>query len=201
MMKSRLLAALALPLAMGIGACSDAPTAPGEVSLSNHGGPPAQPPGRRQGSGLVLDVVGDVTLPLGLGGELLTVQQAVITNIALVEQTVGGIVGLRATGTLTGTTVDLVSGLVTVETVPFVADLNVTSSGPGQCGLVNLSLSNLDLGALGLVDVTVPATVDVKGSGAVGVLLCNLGAIVGGLAGGLSGGGAGGIVNAINNQI
>jgi hypothetical protein len=86
---------------------------------------------------------------------------------------------------------------VTLDAAPFTADLIVTSSGPGQCSAITLNLSNIEVDALGVVAATVPASVDVKSSGAVGSLLCNLGSLVGGLVGG----GAGGLVNAINNQI
>lgn len=43
---------------------------------------------------------------------------------------------------------------------------------------------------------TVPANVDVKSSGALGSLLCNLGQALAGLSGGTQG-----LVNAVNNQI
>jgi hypothetical protein len=193
MRNAHVLTALALPLALALGACGDAPTAPGltpgdESSFARGNRPP--------GSGLDVDIVGTVTLPV-VGGATVTITDALITNIALVESTVGGIFGLEVQGTLTGTRLDAVGGLVSFEAVPFTADLAVTSSGPGQCSLVMLNLTDLDASVLGLVDVTVPATFDVKGSGAVGSLLCNLGSIVGGLLGG----GAGGLVNAINNQI
>jgi hypothetical protein len=193
MRHARVLTALALPLTLALGACGEAPTAPqlspgAEANFARGNRPP--------GSGLDVDIVGNATFPV-VGDVTVTITDALITNIALVESTVGGIFGLEVQGTLSGTTFDLVSGLVRFEAVPFTADLAVTSSGPGQCSLVMLSLTDLDASALGLVDVTVPATVDVKGSGAVGSLLCNLGSLVGGLAGG----GARGLVNAINNQI
>jgi len=197
MTSSRLLTALTLPLALALGACSEAPLsaglAPSGEATMNH-------QGRPHGTGLVADVVGEVTLPL-VGGNQFIVDQAVITNIALVENAVGQIVGLQATGTLSGTIVEAAGGLVAVEAQPFTAALDVTSSGPGQCSAVTLDLSSINLGALGLVEATVPVAVDVKSSGAVGSLLCNLGRILGGLAGGLTGGAAGGLVNAINNQI
>lgn len=193
MRNARVLTALALPLTLALGACGEPPTAPGltpggQASLARGNRPP--------GSGIDVDVVGAVGLPLVGGGDI-TITDAVITNIELVESTVGGIAGLEVSGTLTGTAVNAAGDLVTLEVAPFTADLVVTSSGPGQCSVVTLNLSNIEVHALGLVDATVPATFDVKGSGAVGSLLCNLGSLVGGLAGG----GAGGLVNAINNQI
>ena len=190
---ARNLTAFALPLTLALGACGESPTAPGltpvgEASFARGNRPP--------GSGLDVDIVGTATFPV-VGGASVTITDAVITNIALVESTVGAIAGLEVAGTLTGTRTDVLGGTVSFEAVPFTADLAVTSSGPGQCSAVMLDLTDLDASALGLVDVTVPATVDVKGSGAVGSLLCNLGSLLGSL----TGGGVGGLVNAINNQI
>ena len=189
--------ALALPLALALGACSEAPVAPdaaapGRVLLQKN----------QKGTGLAVNVVPRVGLPLSLGGSV-TIDQAVITNFALPEHVVGPIVGLEVTGTLTGTAVDVLGkpGLVGLDAQPFTAVLTVTSSGPGQCGLAKLDLTNLDLGALGIITVDVPATVDVKGSGAVGVLLCNLGQALAGIGSALGGNSVQGLVNAINNQI
>jgi hypothetical protein len=195
LMKSRL-ALLALPLALGFGACTETPmapraAAPGSVVLQ-------QVP---KGTGLALDIVPNVTLPLGLGGSI-TIDQAVITNFALIENTVGQIVGLQVTGTLSGTAVDVLGNLIGVNAQPFTADLNVTSSGPGQCNLVTLDLSSLNVNVLGLVTGTVPVNITGKGSGAVGSLLCNLGQALSAIGSGLGGGsGAQGLVNALNNQI
>jgi len=154
-----------------------------------------------KGTGLSLDIVPNVTLPLGLGGSV-TIDQAIITNFALVENTVGEIVGLQVTGDLSGTAVNVLGNTIGVNAQQFIANLAVTSSGPGQCSVVTLNLSNLNLSVLGLVAGQLPATVSVKGSGAVGSLLCNLGSLLSGLTSGLSGSsGAQGIVNALNNQI
>jgi hypothetical protein len=186
---------LALPLGLVV-ACGEAPNAPrsvqpGSVLLQ-------QAP---KGTGLAVDIVPNVTLPLGLGGAV-TIDQAVITNFALVENTVGQIVGLRVTGDLSGTAVDAVGKLIGVDAQPFTANLSVTSSGPGQCNLVALSLSSLNLDALGLVTGTLPINITGKGSGAVGSLLCNLGQALAGIGSALGGGsGAQGLVNALNNQI
>jgi hypothetical protein len=140
-------------------------------------------------------------LPLGLGGSV-TIDQTVISNFALVENTVGQIVGLQVTGTLSGTALDVLGNTVGVKADPFTADVAVTSSGPGQCSIATLNLSGLDLNALGLVTGHLPVNVDVKGSGAVGSLLCNLGNLLSGLlSGGTGSPGAQGVVRAINNQI
>ena len=189
-------ALLALPLGL-IVACGEGPVAPRTVqpgSVSRQQAPP-------KGTGIAVDIVPNVTLPLGLGGSI-TIDQAVITNFALVENTVGQIVGLQVTGDLSGTAVNAVGGLVGVNAQPFTANVSVTSSGPGQCNLVTLALSNLNLNVLGLVTGTLPVNVTGKGSGAVGSLLCNLGQALSGIGSALGGGtGAQGLVNALNNQI
>jgi hypothetical protein len=154
-----------------------------------------------KGTGISVDLVPHVTLPLGLGGSI-TINQVVITNFALVENTVGQIVGLQVTGDLSGTAINAVGGLVGVNAQPFIATASVTSSGPGQCTLATINLSNLNLNVLGLVTGTVPVNVTAKGSGAVGSLLCNLGQALAGIGSALGGGsGAQGLVNALNNQI
>ena len=189
MKNARLLTALVLPLALALGACGESPAAPqstpgGEASFARGNRPP--------GSGLDVDIVGAIGLPL-IGGGTVTITDAVIANIEVVEGVAGTIIGLEVSGTLTGTAVNAIGQAVTLTAAPFTADLVVTSSGPGQCGLVTLDLTDIELNALGIVDATVPATFEVKGSGAVGSLLCALGSIVGG--------GVGGLVNAINNLI
>jgi hypothetical protein len=186
-------------LAFGASACADM------VSSPRTAAPTATAASFQQsvpkGTGLSLDIVPNVTLPLGLGGSV-TIDQAIITNFALVENTVGEIVGLQVTGDLSGAAVNVLGNTIGVNAQPFIANLAVTSSGPGQCSVVTLNLSNLNLSVLGLVTGQLPATVSVKGSGAVGSLLCNLGSLLSGLTSGLTGSsGAQGIVNAINNQI
>ena len=177
-------------------ACSENPTAPS---------PHLVPGPTRQadigGTGLKVDIVPTVTLPLGLGGTI-TINQAVVTNFALVENTVGQIIGLDVTGTLSGTAVDALGGIVGVDVNPFTAEASITSSGPGQCNLVTLDLSSLNVDVLGLVTGTLPLNVTVQGSGAVGSLLCDLASALSGLAsGGTASPNAQSIVNALNSQI
>jgi hypothetical protein len=98
--------------------------------------------------------------------------------------------------------VDVLGGIVGVNADPFTAEASITSSGPGQCSLVTLDLSSLNLNVLGLVTGTLPLNVAVKGSGAVGSLLCNLSGALSGLASGGTGSpSAQSIVNALNGQI
>jgi hypothetical protein len=189
-------ALLVVPLGLVV-ACSEAPVAPRTVQPASVLLQQAPP----KGTGIAVDIVPNVTLPLGLGGSV-TIDQAVISNFALVENTVGQIVGLQVTGDLSGTAINAVGGLVGVNAQPFTANVSVTSSGPGQCDLVTLTLSNLNLSVLGLVTGTLPVNVTGKGSGAVGSLLCNLGQALSGIGSVLGGGsGAQGLVNALNNQI
>jgi len=189
-------ALLVVPLGLVV-ACSEAPVAPRTVqpgSVLLQQAPP-------KGTGIAVDIVPNVTLPLGLGGSV-TIDQAVISNFALVENTVGQIVGLQVTGDLSGTAVNALGGVVGVNAQPFTANVSVTSSGPGQCDLVTLALSNLNLNVLGLVTGTLPVNITGKGSGAVGSLLCNLGQALSGIGSAIGGGGgAQGLVNALNNQI
>lgn len=177
------------------GACSsENPTAPSHRAVPT---PSMQGIG---GTGIKVDLVDTVRLPLGLGGTI-NIGQAVITNFSLVENTVGQIVGLDVTGTLSGTVVNA-AGIVGMNANPFTAEASITSSGPGQCNLVSLDLSNVNVDVLGLVTGTVPLNITAKGSGAVGSLLCNLGSLLSGLTSGLTGSpGAQGVVNALNGRI
>jgi hypothetical protein len=184
----------ALAVVLGLGACGDDVVSPDAAG----GERPALQ--RREGTGLVLTSITGLALPLiGQLGEVV-IDQAVITNFALVETVVGGIVGLEAEGVL-----QLTGGVLGTDVVreDFNTVVSVTSSGPGQCDLITIDLGPIGIDALGLVTVDVPAaSLTGRGSGAVGSLLCNLGNLLSGLLGG--GGaipGAQGIVNALNRQI
>ena len=186
MKHARVLTAFALPLTLALGACGEAPTAPGlrpDVDASfSHGGPH----GRPQGSGLTLNSLTGATVLFADLGDVI-IDQVVITNLTLVENAAGQIIGLEATGTVSGV-VDATGAEITED---FTSTVNITSSGPGKCDLLTVDLGGLNIDALGLVTADVPAAeVSSRGSGAVGSLV-----------GGLIGGGAGGLVNAINNQI
>jgi hypothetical protein len=150
------------------------------------------------GSGLVLDSLTGVSLPLlGDLGDIV-IDQAVLTDLRLVEDLVGQIVGLEVTGTLTGT---LTATGVDVVDEQFTSTLAITSSGPGQCEVVGLQLGPLTFDALGLVAIDVPeAELTGRASGAVGSLLCNLGSLLNGLLGGVTQG-VQGLVNAVNRVI
>ena len=119
-----------------------------------------------------------LSLPLiGRVGSV-TVDQAVITNVALIENTVGAIVGLQVDGVLQLTGGVLGSDVVTED---FTTTARVTGSGPGQCDVVTIDLGGIGVDALGLASVDLPAaSVDAKASGAVGSLHCSLGSLLSG---------------------
>jgi hypothetical protein len=154
--------------------------------------------GRPRGSGLVIDNLTGISLPLvGDVGDII-IDQAVITELTLVEDVVGQIIGLEVTGTLTGT---LSATGVPIVDEQFTSTLAITSSGPGQCEVVVVDLGPITLDQLGLVTVDVPeADVTAKGTGAVGSLLCNLARALAGVIGGATRG-VQGIVNALNRII
>ncbi len=182
-------AVLIVLAAIGTGACSDVPTAPDPTATT-------ATQRARPGTGLVLDNFTTVTVPVlnvPLGD--LVIQQAIITDLKLVEDIVSGVIGLEAEGV-----VELTGGVLgtTVLTQDFTTTLGITSSGPGQCDLVSVDLGTIDVTLLHpLAEVDVPAaSVTGRGSGAVGSLLCNLGALLS-----APGAAIGGIVNALNNLI
>lgn len=178
-------AALVLPMAVGL-ACTDQPAAPRAAPGSIR----AQ---KVNGTGLVLNSVTGLSLPLiGSLGDV-TINQAEITNFAVVENTVGQIVGLQADGVL-----QLTGGVLGSQVISenFNTTASVTSSGPGQCNLITIDLGQISVDAL-LASVDVPAaTLSAKGSGAVGSLLCNLGQALQGLTSAVPT-----LVNSINSQI
>src|SRR5438876_5479679 len=185
-----------LAVAMSVGCTQDRVTTPVTADQAKVEQGSARQQAAPPGSGLVLNSLTGVTVPLINQGGTVNINQAVIANFALVENTVGQIVGLEATGVL-----QLAGGVLgtNVLTQNFDTTVSVTSSGPGQCDLITIDLSGINLSAplLG-ASVNVPAaTLTARGSGAVGSLLCNLGAALSGL----TGGGAAGLVNAINNLI
>lgn len=159
------LAALVLPVLAGF-ACAEQPTAP---AVSHNPTIMAQ---KVKGTGLILNSVTGLSLPLiGKLGDV-TINQAEITNFAIIENTVGQIVGLQADGVLQLTGGVLGTNVVTQD---FSTTVAVTSSSSGQCGVVTLDLAPININAL-VAQVDLPAaTVDAKSSGAVGPLLCNLG--------------------------
>lgn len=90
----------------------------------------------------------------------------------------GTIVGLEAEGIL-----QLSGGVLGTETVTedFHTIVGIASTGFGRCDLVSVDLGPIDIDALDpVLTVDVPTTdVTVRGSGAVGSLLCNLGQLLG----------------------
>jgi len=179
-------AALALPLALGV-ACVHEPASPDASAVS---APMMQP---RRGSGLILQSVTGLNLPLiGQLGDVV-IDQVELTNFVLVEDVVGQIVGVQVEGVLQLTGGVLGSDVVTED---FLTTVQVASSGPGQCDIVTLDLGPIDINTL-VAQVDVPAaTVTGRGSGAVGSLLCALGQVLNPVTSGVRG-----IVQALNNLI
>jgi len=163
--------AIAAALALGLGACADAPVAPNAST---------RPTGielqaaKVAGTGLVLDNVTGLQLPLiGQVGDVV-INQVNVTRLVLVEDVVGNIVGLQAEGVLKLTGGVLGTDVITED---FLTQVHVASSGPGQCDVVSIDLGPIALDLpLGLVAVDIPAAqVTPRASGALGPLLCNLG--------------------------
>ena len=192
-MQRKLCTAIAVAVALGAGACTDAPTAP-QARLH----PPsasAQKPER--GTGLVLQSLTGLTLPLiGTLGDI-TIDQVNITHLVIVEDVVGNIVGLQAEGVIQGVAVGVFGTQVVSE--DFLTEVHVASSGPGQCKVLTVDLGPVALDALGTaVSVEVPqADVTPRASGALGPLLCGLGQALQPLVGGVTAA-VRGLVTAIN---
>jgi hypothetical protein len=135
---------VSLAVALGVGACGG--EAPSDKSMGASSSTQAA-----KGTGLSLDSVTGLSLPLiGKLGDV-TINQAVITNFALIENTVGQIVGLQVDGVL-----QLTGGVLgtNVVTENFTTTASVTSSGPGQCNLVGSLLCNLGSALSGLLGGT-----------------------------------------------
>jgi hypothetical protein len=154
--------------------------------------------GRPDGTGIVLNSITGISLPLVGEVGTIIIDQVVVTDLALVRDLAGQIVGLEAAGTLTGT---LSATGMTLVDEQFTSTVAITSSGPGQCEFVGIDLGRLTLDGLGLVTVDAPeAALTGRGSGAVGSLLCNVGNLLSGPTG-LVTRGVQGLVNAINRVI
>ena len=191
-------AGLALILAIGLSACSDAPAGPPAAARPGIPDVP-QLAKAADGSGIVLDNLTGVSLPLiGRVGNVV-IDQAIITELIVVEDLLGNIIGVEAEGVLRLTGGVLGSEIVTED---FTTRAQVLSSGQGQCDVVNIDLAPVALDALGrTVAVDVPQTsITPRASGAVGPLLCALGSLLNAPIGQVTSG-VRGIVNAINRII
>jgi hypothetical protein len=159
----------AVCLVLTLGACADQPSAPEAPAIRPQA--QVQP---QEGTGIILESLTGLSLPLI--GQLGTVviDEAVITNLVLVEDVVGNIVGVEAEGVITFTGGVLGTDVITED---FATLLQVTSGGLGQCNVLSVDIGPLALDALGgLVSVDVPEAVVNTGSGGLlGQLLCALG--------------------------
>src|SRR5437762_14386003 len=89
----------ALTIALALVACSETPVGPGTTSISALQSSPAFAKSV-SGSGLVLDNVTGLSLPLiGHLGDV-TINQAVITQLGVVQDLAGNFIGMDATGAL-----------------------------------------------------------------------------------------------------
>ena len=128
-----------------------------------------------QGTGIILDSLTGLTVPIiGLPLGDVVVDQAILTNLILVEDVVGNIVGLQAEGVLQLTGGVLGTNVITED---FRTEVRVASSGFGQCEVITIDLAPITLDVLGgVASVDLPeASVGAQGSGALGPLLCALG--------------------------
>jgi hypothetical protein len=186
---------IALTTALALSACSETPVGPGTTSAPALGSGPAFAKSVT-GTGLVLDNVTGLSLPLiGQVGNV-TINQAVITQLGVVQDVAGNIIGVDANGVL-----QLTGGVLGTDvlTQNFSTDALILSSGKGQCDVLTVDLAPITLDALGgAVSVDVPqAAVTPRASGAVGPLLCNLGSLLNAPVGQVTSA-VRGIVNAIN---
>lgn len=180
-------AVIVAPLVFGL-ACAEQPASPDASAVTT--APMMQ---RREGTGLILQSVTGIGLPLiGQLGDVV-IEQAELTNFAIVENVVGQIVGVEVEGVL-----QLTGGVLGTDVVSenFLTTVQVTSAGFGQCDIVTLDLGPIDINAL-VARVDIPAaTVTARGSGAVGNLLCVLGRLLNPVTNGVRG-----VVQALNNLI
>jgi hypothetical protein len=189
---------IALTIALALSACSETPVGPGTTSASALASGPAFAKSVT-GTGLVLDNVTGLSLPLiGHVGDV-TINQAVITQLVVVQDLAGNIIGVDAQGVL-----QLTGGVLGTDVVTqnFTTDALILSSGQGQCDVLTINLGPITLDALGSnVSVDVPqASVTPRASGALGPLLCNLGSFLNAPVGQITSA-VRGIVNAINRII
>ncbi len=149
----RSVAALVLPLTFGIGACAEHPVAP-EAAVTPHDVVSLQQKGHVEGTGLVLESITGLTVPL-LGVDLgdVVINQAVVKEFGLVENALGQIVGLEVTGVLQLTGGVLGSDVVTED---FTTGVGVVSSGRGQCDIVTLDLAPIQVDVLGRTALPYP---------------------------------------------
>jgi len=185
----------ALTIALALGACSETPVGPGTTSVSTLQSGPAFAKSVT-GTGLVLDNVTGLSLPL-IGHVVdVTINQAIITQLGVVQDLAGNIIGVDATGAL-----QLTGGVLGTDVITqnFTTDALILSSGKGQCDVLSVNLAPITLDALGgAVSVDVPqASVTPRASGALGPLLCNLGSLLNAPVGQITSA-VRGIVNAIN---
>ena len=138
----RRMASITMSLALGLAACGEPTLAP-ETDASTGPRLQAQPV---NGTGLILNSLTGVSIPiLGQIGEVL-IDQAIITDLMLIEDLAGTIIGLEVNGIINGT---LTATGVPIVEEEFTSSVGITSSGPGQCDLVTIDLGPLRIDGFG----------------------------------------------------
>jgi hypothetical protein len=187
--------AVALTVSLALSACSETPMGPGTTSPSALGSGPVFAKSAT-GTGLVLENLTGLSLPLIGQVGTVTINQAIITQLKLVQDLAGNIIGVDAQGAL-----QLTGGVLgtNVVTQNFTTQALILSSGKGQCDVLTINLAPIKIDALGgAVSVDLPqASVTPRASGALGPLLCNLGSLLNAPIGQVTSA-VRGIVNAIN---
>jgi hypothetical protein len=190
---------LALPIALALlvmSACGETPAEPAALERAASAESAAFQNHRRPGTGLVLDNLTGVTVPvLGIDLGEVIIDQAIITDLKLVEDITGAIIGVEAEGVLQLTGGVLGTDVVTQD---FTTILGIASTESGRCDIVGVDLGPISVDVLDpLARVDVPAAeVTVRGSGAVASVLCALGRALGGVSRAVEG-----LVRAVNNLI
>lgn len=176
---NRRLVVLPLSFALGIGACSENPVAPKRLATPD--APLMQVQRPSDGTGLVIESLTGVGLPIVGQVDELVIDQAVLNDIVL-DNLVGGVIGLTVTGTVSGVVKATGAEIVDEQ---FTSTLTITPSGGGGCKAVGVDLGPLNIDALGLVTADVPTvSADAFASGLAGGLVCALGNVVNGVVGG-----------------
>src|SRR6266446_1840556 len=119
---------IALTTALALSACSETPVGPGTTSVSTLQSGPAFAKSV-SGTGLVLDNVTGLSLPLIGHIGTVTINQAVITQLGVVQDLAGNIIGVDANGVL-----QLTGGVLGTDVITqtFTTDALILSSGKGQ---------------------------------------------------------------------
>jgi hypothetical protein len=182
-------------LVLTFGACADEPGATGSA-LEIQAARVQQRAQQQAGSGLVLESLRGLSLPLIGQIGTVVIDHTVLTELILVEDVVGKIISVEAEGLL-----KLTGGVLgsTVVTEDFRTVVQIANSGRGTCRVLTVDLGEIELDVLGrsaFVDAPV-SEIKTRGAGAVGTLLCGPGRALQGVVSGVTDG-VRGLVDALN---